>query len=165
MDGDRSAGEGGELGRLRGGGRPHRHVSLPLELVHDAAAHGVVVIDDQDAEQRRRPWRRGAPLDGKRLQAARQEDREAATCPRRAGHRDPAARLLDDRNAGGKTEAGPFAGPLGGEERIEDVGQDLGAHPRAIVDDVDAHVRTSSGDRVGWHVAQLDANRAGVSNT
>ena len=142
----------------------HRRVTLPLEFVHDAAAHCGVVVNHQDCELPRWRERGHAPLDRQRLQAARQEHRHAAAAARRARRHNPTASLLHDRGAGGEPEARALARLLGREERIEDVREHVGAHPHAVVYDVDADVRAYDRAGIGGDVAHLDADRAGIDD-
>ena len=79
-----------------------------------------------------------------------------------------AAALLDDPEDRGETEAGPLAGALGGEERLEDAAPDLGRHTAAGVAHHQGHVATRSdadaarrrGAEVG--VDGLDRQRAAL---
>src|SRR5690348_3810300 len=65
---------------------------------------------------------------------------EASALAGRGVQRDEAAALLDDAVNGGETEAGAFAGLLGGEEGFENTGLCGVVHAAACVGDADKNV-------------------------
>ena len=70
-----------------------------------------------------------------------ERDGEGGTDGRRAAHIEGPAVGLDDRIAHAQPETGAHAGGLGGEERLEDVREDLRRHAGAGVGHIDDHSR------------------------
>ena len=102
---------------------------------------------------------------------ARQVDAEGRALADLAVGEDVAARLLDDAVDGGQAEAGALADILGGEERLEDLGHDLGRHAGAGVLDLDQHVLAGRHAVAGelqalalGDVARADGERAAVGH-
>ena len=70
----------------------------------------------------------------------RQEDPERGTLVGFGVDIDETAGLLDDAVDRGEAEAGALADFLGGEERLEDLVDDVGGNAGAGVADVDPHI-------------------------
>ena len=70
----------------------------------------------------------------------RQEDAERGALARFRIHIDEAAGLLDDAIDGRQPKAGALADFLGGEERLEDLVDDVGGNPGAGVGDIDPDI-------------------------
>src|ERR1041384_4716369 len=94
-------------------------------------------------------------------------DLDRRPLPRLALHRDEAVALLDDPVHHREAEPGPLAERLGGEERLEEVGADLGRHAAAGIGHGEEHVGTPRrnlvvllGGRGQLHVPGLDRHPA-----
>jgi hypothetical protein len=79
---------------------------------------------------------------GCRVARERQQDAHIGALPGRALDADPPACPLGEGVGAGEPEPRAPADPLGGEERLEGAGTDLGRHARAVVGDDDLGVRT-----------------------
>ena len=108
------------------------HIEALAHFVAEALAeqlgHVRLIINDQDADAHH------APRDLGRAPAARQAYGELGEGPRLALDLDRAAMLLgDDVVADRQAEPRPFAGWLGREKGLEQLGADLGLNARPVV--------------------------------
>ena len=129
-----------------------------------SSAHGTPVFDQQHLSplEGRFP---GLRLVGPRPGAAavacawpRPEDAEAGALPEAALDPDQTAVLADDAVDGRQPETGAGALLLGGEERLEEVLEDLAVHPRAVVPhaELDERPRYDSRETARLFLAEPD---------
>ncbi len=126
----------GERGQRLGAGRPPGDVEAEgRETLGEHLAHALHVVDDEDAGA----W--GRIAHAARWGGAFAADAAGSHITKRLPYPsslstvDPAAVIAHDAVGDRETEAGALAGPLGGEEGLEEARQVLGGDPGSVVGD------------------------------